>query len=397
MGKVIDTTDIIDSSMSLNARIPKNMSMNNYYLDAKQKKINREWKYRYNVVDIEEENIFGSEKFDPVEVVIQTVYDINQKTVSSDDWKKLIFKDIQHPVTTGKRYRFSTDYFGPNVKDIDKSIWLTINTNKTAPTQGVLIRKCDSFFTIPSIDGSDIHYEPVALDADFKYINFYSDMSITVPQAEIYAVMQYNQYTKNIKINHRFLIGPANIEDREDNLIFKVKAVRKFQAESTYDLNSIPLVFLALERSSVDPNDDFETRIMSQNSTYKFDKDVNQKDDTTEDIIDDNNIIHDYYIKLISDENLINDRILLNSKCNFSCFVYDGSNKNINVPIDIKLELLSTDKDSYYYDYIREDNNNFSIFNKKAYIKNKLQIMCTAEINDKIISYETFIELGGNT
>ena len=27
MGKVIDTTDIIDSSMSLNARIPKNMSM----------------------------------------------------------------------------------------------------------------------------------------------------------------------------------------------------------------------------------------------------------------------------------------------------------------------------------------------------------------------------------
>lgn len=393
MGKVIDTTNIIDSSMYLKARVPKNMVKNNYYLDALQKKIEKEWTYRYNVVDIEEEKICGSNEFTPVEAVIQTAYDTYQKTVMGDDWKRLVFKDIKYPVDEGKRYRFHVEFEKNNIPDIKKSIWITVNTNRTSPTRGILVRRCDSFFTIPSEDKTEIHYEPVCLEADFKYINFYSDLTITVPQAEMYAIMQYNQYTKHIKINHRFVVGATNINDREDNTIFKVKAVNKFQSCSTYEVDDVPLVVLALERSLVDSTDDFETRIMSQNATYKKDNVNNVVDD----IIDNKPVDKiDYYIKI--DSNIgIKNKILLNTQNDFSCYVYDSNNNIIDVPIDIKVDLLSTVNDIYYYDYKRSDNNHFSIFNKKAYMKDKLQIMCTAEINDKIFIDEIFIELGGNT
>jgi hypothetical protein len=391
MGKIIDTTNVIDSSMLLKAKLPKNMVKDNYYLDAIQEKINREWTYRYNVVDIGEEEISGSEIFNPIEVVIQTAYDTYQKTVMGDDWKRLVFKDIKHPVNEGKRYKFCVDFEKIDIPEIEKSIWLTVNTNKTSPTRGILVRRCDSFFTIPSSDKKEIHYEPVALESDFKYINFYSDTTITVPQAEMYAVMQYNQYTKYIKINHRFLVGPVNLYDREDNMIFKVKAVRKFQSGATYDLNSIDLVVLALERSLVDAQDDFETRIVSQNASYNVDDIIK----IPEENIENNDIPElEYYIKIDSSSD---NRILLNSQGDFSCYIYDSNNNIVDGEITIQVDLLSTTNDSYYYEYQRHDNNHFSIFNKKAYMKNKLQVMCTATIKNKDISCEILIELGGNT
>lgn len=388
MGKVVDTTNIVDSAMILKARIPKNMVKKNYYLDELQKKINREWTYRYNVVDIEEEEIFGSNEFKSVEAVIQTAYDTYQKTVMGDDWKRLVFKDLKHPVDEGKRYRFNVEFEKIDIPEDEKSIWLTANTNRTSSTRGILIRRCDSFFTIPSKDKKEIHYEPVSLEADFKYINFYADTTITVPQAEMYAIMQYNQYTKHIKINHRFVVGPVNLEDREDNTVFKVKAVNKFQSCATYSVKDIPFVILALERSLVDANDDFETRIMSQNATYNND----ETDDT-------NNIPDEkmgYFIKIDSNINT-NNKILLNTQCDFSCYIYDNNDNIVDIPIDINVDLLSTVNDMYYYDFIRNDNNHFSIFNKKAYMKDKLRIMCTAEINNEIITNEILVELGGNT
>ena len=58
MGQIIDTTNIIDSSMKVKARTPKNMVIENEYLTKLQQKIDYEWTYRYNHLDIEEEDIF---------------------------------------------------------------------------------------------------------------------------------------------------------------------------------------------------------------------------------------------------------------------------------------------------------------------------------------------------
>ena len=76
---VIDTTDVVESSIFLKSKLKKNMVGDNYYIESLQHKINNEWLYRYNLVDIEEENNrqnhYTKDKplYTPIDVVIQSV------------------------------------------------------------------------------------------------------------------------------------------------------------------------------------------------------------------------------------------------------------------------------------------------------------------------------------
>ena len=446
MGKVFDSTDKF-SVFDTKSRVYKNMSENNCYLKDIQNKINDEWKYRYNIVDIEEEKDFGSESYDSIEVKIQNVYDEKLKKVLSDDWKKINFKDIRYPINLGQRYRFSLDFNEKNQSLKDTSIWIALNVNKTDPVSGGVLRRCDSFITVVS-DKGDIHYEPVCLDTDFKYSSIYYDLSISIAQGEIYATMQYNKYTKFLKINDRFIIGPVDTIDRHNNTIYKIKAIRRYQGTSTFDLNSIPLIFVALERDDINPNDNLETRIAFSNGKYR-EEDYLQNDidliydsertiiridyeDSDSQIIEDNNI---YYNEEQNDELLeednhaedmivrdstdsilsykseelkievntedgtpIDERILLNETKIFYCYVYKDDIR-IKCPVNVETDLLSTEKDVYYYDFIKEHDNKFSILNKKMYLKDELKIRCYYEDveNNIFVEKEFLVSLGGLT
>lgn len=50
-----DTSNVIDNSILLKAKLEKNMVGSNYYIENLQDKRNRDWEYRYNIVGIEEE------------------------------------------------------------------------------------------------------------------------------------------------------------------------------------------------------------------------------------------------------------------------------------------------------------------------------------------------------
>ena len=103
---IIDTTNVVESSMFLKSKVKKNMVGDNYYINSLQHKINNEWLYRSNLIDIEEEinrqNYYTKEKpnYTPIEVVIQTV--IGDKGIKlSDDWKKIVFRDLKYPNPLG--------------------------------------------------------------------------------------------------------------------------------------------------------------------------------------------------------------------------------------------------------------------------------------------------------
>ena len=448
MGKVFDSTDKF-SIFETKARTYKNMSKDNYYLKSLQEKVNDEWKYRYNIVDIEEEKEFGGESYNSIEVKIQNVYDEKLKKVLSDDWKKINFKDIQYPITLGQRYRFSLDFNEKNESLKNSSIWITLNVNKTNPTSGGILRRCDSFITVVS-DKGDIHYEPICLDTDFKYSSIYYDLSISIAQGEIYATMQYNKYTKFLKVNDRFIIGPVDAIDRYNNTVYKIKAIRRYQSLNTFDLNSIPLIFLALERDDISPNDNFENRVAFSNGRYReedyFQEDIDLIYDSERTIIsidfeppeeddenDDNNvpdveqndeIIQDdinedtddmivrdaddsilsykgeeLKIEVITENGTpIDERILLNETKIFYCYVYKDDIQ-IKCPVSVETDLLATDKDEYYYEYKKEDENSFSILNKKMYLKDELKIRCYYEDveNDIFVEKEFLVSLGGLT
>lgn len=396
MGKIIDSTDKITGAIQQKTRLDKNLDKNNFYMKRFQQKMDYEWRYRHNVIDIEEENILGSEIYEPIESIIQSVFDIENKKNLSNSWKKLTFKDIKHPTAYGKRYRFATDFSNTDVDDIDKNIWITVNFNTTVPKSSVVVRRCDTNLVIVSKEGT-IHKEPAIIEDDFKSVNSYYDETITTAQAEIYAIMQYNKYTKNIVINDRFLIGPVDEENRENNSVFKVKAVRRFKNSATYK-DEVSMVSIALDRDDLGgpETDNLTTRVVAH-SPYYVESDTKKIEDDNEYQDESIDIDKQYHIEVITqDGSNYEDKILLNKERQFECKLLDDDNIEQQAYFTVVTDLLSTENDIYYYDFI-QDNNKFSILNKKMYLKDKLKIVCSTTYNGKDFEKVFYIKLGGNT
>ena len=158
---VIDSTDIKDPRF-LFSQTPANFSEKNYYLDALQMKIDADWIYRPNRKWVEIENEPGTEAYEPMDVVVQTIKSDKGEAIS-DDWYRLVFRDCQRVVRIGTRYRFahSSDV---NIPDIQKNIWIALNQTQLSPTASQTVCRCNG--TIGSIyideNGNQIrHYEPV--------------------------------------------------------------------------------------------------------------------------------------------------------------------------------------------------------------------------------------------
>lgn len=390
MGKVINSTNI-DSSALLKAKLSNDLQTDNYYLESLQHKINYEWEYRFNRFDIEEENSFGSEQYHPLEVIIDTVYDEKLKTELSNDWRKLIFRDIRHPLTLGQRFRFGINAWGKDISDEDKSIWILANYNSFSPTAGCVVRRCDATLNMISEDGKEFHYEPCCFEDDFKAVNTWFDVSINTPQAQVCAIAQYNDYTKKIKINHRFIMGETDLDDSENNLVYRVKAVNKCRSKTTFNNKNVSFVVLALDLDSISPQDDLVNRIAFNAPVFH----VVKNEEPIEPPIEEPTV--DTYELKIQQTNgkEFPEKIFLNDEieCQVICY---KNNEQYDIPIEITLDLLKTTNDNYYYDFVDKGNGVFSIRNKKMYIKDKLEITCIAkdETTDEIKS-QFYLQLGG--
>lgn len=290
---IYDTSNTIDNSIFLKAKLKKNMVGDNYYIENLQDKRNADWEYRYNRVDIEEELdkqiAYTSEfpTYTQVETVISNVKTDKGEDLGSD-WAHLAFKDLKHPSGTGYRYRFSLDF--PNMKAMTEeekhfttSIWIAVNKAPIRAGNSCTVRRCNTALTLvgsPSYEYSNItevHYEPCIIENDLKYNQIYYNLSVPVPQAEFYATMQLNYFSNAIKINDRFLLGTMDTNIKEGNHAYKVKAVIKADTSHTFvrdskdEIESTDLVVVALDKDAISPDDNFENRIASQASMYLVD------------------------------------------------------------------------------------------------------------------------------
>lgn len=288
---VFDSTGTLDSSMYLKAKLDKNRVGENYYIKNLQDIRNRDWYSRYNVVGIEEElhkqiqYTIDDPIYTPIDVAIRTVKSETGEDLGTD-WADIAFKDLFHPNDLGCRYRFSTEF--PNMdemteeqKHYDTSIWIAVNKNPISAGNNCIIRRCNSniaFVGSPTLNYNDIteiHYEPIVLENDLKYINMYYNMTVVIPQSEWYATMQLNYFTNSIQINDRVIFGGVDLTDKENNAVYKVKAVVKASALNTFtrdgslELDKIPLCLLALDKDVIAPNrDDFYRRVAERAPLY---------------------------------------------------------------------------------------------------------------------------------
>lgn len=237
------------------SQTPKNYNKDNYFLNELQHKVDIEWAYRPNRVDVEYENGKGTWDWQPLEVVVQSV--LSEKgTAISNDTRRLVFKNIlEDRFNIGDRFRFSENYDLSVAEEI-KNVWLVSNLNKVSMTSSVVVERCNG--TLGSLwdngDGTvSYHYEPVIQGKDLTSVNFFYNETLISPQSQLLVIAQHNKYTKEYKINQRFVIGYDKV--------YRIKAINKFYSNSTKNPEDVGLIRIYLEITETSQKDDFNTRI----------------------------------------------------------------------------------------------------------------------------------------
>lgn len=354
--KVVDITNSANSYDIL-SQTPKNYSKDNYFLKELQDKVNAEWRYRPNRVDIEYENSWGVQTYTPIEVVIQSVRSEKGSAISND-CRRIVFKNIlEDRFVIGSKFKFSEKY-DLNTEDKNKNVWLATNTDNVKMTSSMIIERCNGTLGSVYVDNQGItqyHYEPVIQGKDLSAVNlFYNEVAVS-PQSQLLVIAQHNEFTKKYYINQRFIVGYDKV--------YRIKAINKFYANSTNDPENVGLMRIYLELTESCIYDNFDTRIAYQNSPGVHLTTI--KDSS-------------YSIKLSKPEyipvNLTDDPIT------FTMVVVNERGQEfpeINISVDCVLENLPSGVDqSNYFDYIDNGNNSFDLRRKRIYLNGNLQINC---------------------
>lgn len=188
---------------------PGNYNIDNYYLRELQDKVDAEWDYRPNRVQVEYETVKNSDKWSPIEVVSQSVKNEKGKDVS-EDFLNLVFRDIQESrFEVGHKFRFSRAHnLNDSVKD--KNVWLVINRNTATMTSSVVVQRCNGTLASQWIDEQGVahnHYEPAILSGELNSVNLFYNSVADSPQAHLVVTVQWNDFTSKYQMNQRFILG----------------------------------------------------------------------------------------------------------------------------------------------------------------------------------------------
>lgn len=399
---IIDTTNVIDSSMFLKARLKKNMVGDNYYIENLQDKRNQDWEFRYNVVGIEEEK--GRQiqytnylpTYTPLDVVIRSVKGEKGEDLGAD-WASISFRDLKYPNLLGTRYRFSLDFPDMSLmteedKYFDTSVWLAINNSPIRAGRSSVVRRCNANIALVGSPTRDYHnivesrYEPVVLENELKYMNMYYNQTIVVPQAEWYITMQMNYFSNCIKVNNRIILGGTDTGDIENNSIYKVKAVIKCTANKTFEragytgLEDIPLVVLALDKDVASSEDDLVNRIAVNAPMYYVPK-VEP--------------IYEYYISTNNE----NNKIILGETVEYTnSLFFNGNEIETEFEYEYFLNRIKQENWFNYFEFTKINSNSFQIKNLKACTRGTLdiKISCANPVksDEKVVETVKF-KLGG--
>jgi hypothetical protein len=188
---------ILDASRAINPTVPKEIWRN-----AFQERIYDQF---YNSSDwwtIQEETYFSSGVFKDIDVRITGVISNETGSTPTDDFKKLLFRDIDHLTALGWFYWF------------DDNFWIVVNTERTKTLNAsCTVKRCNN--VLRWIDELGGKYSVPFTLADYlirENRNYSTSGSALVnPSGIIEIATQFNDKTNKIKANQRFLFGnPTN-------------------------------------------------------------------------------------------------------------------------------------------------------------------------------------------
>lgn len=229
---------------------------NEYFRDLQQAAIDQEWEVTSARYTIKEQSDFGSDVYNDVEVWIDNVVGMTSRGMSNgDDFRRLIFQDINHPVRKGLYYKF------------DESTYITYFTDEYASlVKDIGVRRCNNALRIIDPESGKIFSAPCVIDYDMTSPAEQVGRYILTPNNHATIMVQGNSDTLRLfKINTRYILGgrPFKLLAYQNALIDKAVAPNP------------TLLYLDLYLDEIHSGDDIENQI-ADNSSIDYPIDENE-------------------------------------------------------------------------------------------------------------------------
>lgn len=209
-------------------------SPNEYYREHMQELINSQWDNTTRLYTVQEEYPYASLSFRNVEVHMTHALDKSTNKKQGDDFRELIFKDIDYNVRLGNYYKF------------DNANWIAVNLDEAnLTTKNIIIRRCNNILKWKKLDGTICSY-PCILNYDVTSNNPLIDNNIITPNNKIGITVQANTNTLSLKVNKRFLFGGRP---------FKIIGYNNYMIDTISGSQSI--MYIEVQLDEISPYDDF--------------------------------------------------------------------------------------------------------------------------------------------
>lgn len=190
---MINNIDKIKASISSDSTYKKTATES--YRSEYKNKIDNDWQYASDIFTIQEEVEYASMTFEEIEARVCQVKIAETSYKGNDDWKKLMFKDVQARYGMGSLFYFFDNY------------WIITKTSMLgASTDSFIVRRCNDFLRWIDLDGN-YHKEPCIFDYKITRNTNSKTTDITSVSGFTTITLQRNKRTQTLYPNQRFLLG----------------------------------------------------------------------------------------------------------------------------------------------------------------------------------------------
>lgn len=223
---------------------------NDYFRDQQQAAIDQQWDCTSARYTIKEQFEFGSNVYNDIEVWIDYVVGLGSRgTTNGDDFRQLIFRDINHQVKRGLYYQF------------DGNTWITYFSDEVASlSKDAGVRRCNNVMRIIDPENGSIFSIPCVIDYDMTSPSQQVSSYVITPNNHATVMVQGNADTLRLfKLNTRYIFGGRP---------FKLLAYQNALIDESISPNPT-LLYLDLYLDELHANDSIENQL-ADNGVYQY-------------------------------------------------------------------------------------------------------------------------------
>ena len=231
---------------------------NDYFRDQQQAAIDQQWDCTSARYTIKQQADFGSNTYNDIEVWIDYVVGLGSRgTTNGDDFRQLLFRDIDYKVKRGLYYQFDGNY------------WITYFSDEFASlSKDAGVRRCNNVMRITDPENGSIFSIPCVVDYDMTSPSQQVSSYIITPNNHATIMVQGNADTLRLfKLNTRYILGGRP---------FKLLAYQNALIDESI-APTPTLLYLDLYLDELHANDDIANQL-ADNGEYQYAIEIDSAD-----------------------------------------------------------------------------------------------------------------------